>query len=175
MSWLARLGVGSVATRIAPVTQAHVERLAAIHAGAFARPWGADDFAGYLTENAVRIDGLFVGRERQPSGFVVSRSVLDEAEILSVALARAVRGRGHSFKLLATHLQSLAHAGVARVHLEVEDGNQPALALYRRLGFVQSGTRPNYYTRPDGSRAGALSMTRILASAATAAPAAPRR
>jgi ribosomal-protein-alanine N-acetyltransferase len=44
----------------------------------------------------------------------------------------------------------------------VEDGNEPALALYRRLGFQSVGRRDGYYLRPDGSRAGALSMSLAL-------------
>lgn len=166
MSWLARLGSRPVGVRIAPAAAAHVEELAAIHASAFARPWGAEQFEAFLADRAVRVDGLFLGRSRQPSGFVVSRSVLDEAEVLSVALARAARGRGHAYRLMAEHLQGLAHAGITRVHLEVEEGNDPALALYRRLGFVQSGLRPGYYARPDGSVAAARSMTRTLSDPA---------
>lgn len=159
MSLLHRLGFSLAAARIAPATHAHAERLASIHAGAFARPWTAEEFESFLADQAVRIDGLFLGRDRQPSGFVVSRATLDEAEILSVALARGARGRGHSRSLLSHHLQSLAYAGVKTVHLEVEEGNVPALALYRRLGFEASGRRPGYYARPDGTRASAWSMS----------------
>ncbi len=151
------------------MTVDHVDRMASIHAGAFARPWGPDEFEGFLADRAVRADGLFLGRDRQPSGFALSRVTLDEAEILSVALARPVRGRGHSGLLLAYHIQALAHAGADRIHLEVEEGNAPALALYRRLGFAQSGVRPGYYARPDGTRTSALSMTRVLSGPAAAA------
>jgi ribosomal-protein-alanine N-acetyltransferase len=64
---------------------------------------------------------------------------------------------------MADHLQALSRAGVRHVHLEVEEGNHPALALYARLGFRRSGHRPGYYARPDGTRASALSMTLDLA------------
>ncbi|WP_375460874.1 GNAT family N-acetyltransferase [uncultured Enterovirga sp.] len=165
MNWFKRFGAARGALRIGPVSD-HAERLAEIHAGAFARPWGADEFETFLADRAIRIDGLFVGRARLPAGFAVSRLVLDEAEILSVALARPFRGHGHSRTLLAYHLQALAHAGIARVHLEVEEGNLPALALYRRLGFRQSGVRPGYYARPDGTRASAMSMTKIVSGPA---------
>ena len=148
--------------RVAPLEARHAPRLAAIHGSAFARPWTAQDFEGFLVERAVKGDGVFLDRDAQPSGFVLSRRAADEAEILSVAVAREVRGRGHARTLLASHLQSLAYVGVRTVHLEVEDGNDPALALYRRLGFAQVGRRDGYYLRPDGSRAAALSMSRSL-------------
>ena len=153
------------------MTLAHVDRLAAIHASAFARPWSSLDFEGFLTDRAVHADGLFLGRARQPVGFVLSRLAADEAEILSVAIERAARGRGSARLLMAQHLQALAHAGGRRVHLEVEEGNAPAFALYRRLGFRQSGLRPGYYTRPDGTRATAVSMTKELAGAPKSASA----
>jgi ribosomal-protein-alanine N-acetyltransferase len=140
-------------------------RLSDIHGSAFARPWGTDEFEAFLTERNIVAQGLFLGRAREPDGFVVSRRVLDEAEILSVALARTARGRGYSRILLAHHLDSLAEIGVAHVHLEVEEGNGPAIALYRGHGFVESGRRPDYYLRPNGTRAAALSMTRHLAPA----------
>jgi ribosomal-protein-alanine N-acetyltransferase len=168
VTWIERLGLARRPSRVGRVSLAHCEQLASIHAGAFARPWGPDEFESFLTDSSIRLDGLFLGSDRQPSGFVVSRLVLDEAEILSLALARSARGRGESRTLLARHLQNLAHAGVTRVHLEVEEGNAPALALYRRAGFVASGHRPGYYSRPDGTRTSATSMTLLLAEPTTA-------
>ena len=148
--------------RVAPLETRHAACLSEIHASAFARPWSAQDFEQFLAERAVRADGLFLGKAAQPSGFALSRRAEDEAEILSVAIAREARGRGHARALLASHLQALAHAGVRKVHLEVEDGNDPALALYRRLGFKNVGRREGYYLRPDGSRAAALTMSLAL-------------
>ena len=77
-------------------------------------------------------------------------------------LSPALRGGGHSRKLLREHLASLALAGVARVHLEVDEGNAPALRLYARNGFRQVGARTGYYLKADGSRATALTMSADL-------------
>ena len=165
MSLLDRFGFARPTARIGAVGPQHTRRLAEIHASAFARPWNADEFDGFLLDPAVRVDALFLGRDPHPAGFVLSRKTLDEAEILSVALARSARGRGAARGLMAVHLQALAHAGVRNVHLEVEEGNEPALALYRGLGFVRTGHRPGYYARPDGTRASAISMTLELGSA----------
>ena len=149
--------------RIAGIEIAHADRLADIHATAFARPWKPEDFEAFMIDKAIRLDGLFLGRLKHPAGSVATRCVLDEAGLLSVALAREVRGKGYSRPLLAYHLQNLAHAGIRQVHLEVEEGNIPALALYARLGFAQRGVRVGYYARPDGSRADARSMSIDLA------------
>jgi ribosomal-protein-alanine N-acetyltransferase len=148
--------------RVARLSTRHAGRLAEIHAGAFTRPWDAMEFERSLAEKNVLADGLLVGRGAEPVGFIISRRAADEAEILSVALDPAVRGRGHSGRLLDSHLQGLAQAGVRSVFLEVEEGNRPALALYRRRGFREIGRRQGFYTRPDGARVGAITLCRTL-------------
>ena len=147
---------------VAPLDTRHAEALAEIHAGAFARPWSAVEFERMLADDHVTADGLFVPRNLEPGGFVLSRRVGDEAEILSVAIAPDLRGRNCGRPLLAGHLESLAREAVRRIHLEVEEGNVRALALYRRVGFQEVGRRVGYYLKPDGSRATALTMSRPL-------------
>lgn len=156
-SWLYRARRAPM--RIESLDTRHAARLAALHASAFACAWSALDFERLLSEGNCLADGLFIGRSREPDGFILSRRASDEAEILSVALAPEARGRGHARPLLAPHLQQLSQVGVGVVHLEVEEGNAPALALYRRFGFREVGRRPAYYAKPDGSRACALMLS----------------
>ncbi len=144
--------------RIAPLGTEAAPRLAAIHAAAFTRPWSPLEFERLLGERGVIADGLFLGSAAKPSGFVLSRLVIDEAEILTIAIAPEARGKGHAGPLLARHLDELSRKGVAKVHLEVEEGNGPALALYRRIRFREVGRREGYYQKPDGSKVAALTM-----------------
>jgi ribosomal-protein-alanine N-acetyltransferase len=150
------------APRCAALGTESAARLAAIHAAAFSRGWSTLDFERLLGERGVVADGLFLGRAAKPVGFVLSRIVLDEAEIITLAIAPDARGRGHARPLLAHHLDALSRKGVARVHLEVEEGNLPALALYRRLRFAETGRRDGYYRKPDGTRVSALTMAVAL-------------
>lgn len=147
---------------VGPLDSAHAETLADLHASAFARPWSALEFERFLAERGVVADGLFLDGAGEPAGFVLSRRVLDEAEILTVAIAPEFRGRGFSRPLLAHHLSELRLRGVRRVHLEVDEGNGPALRLYRTLGFEEIGRRSAYYAGPDGSKASALTMSATL-------------
>ncbi len=146
------------APHVAPVGTDAAARLAAIHASAFPRPWSTLDFERLLGERGIMADGLFLGRATKPSGFVLSRIVLDEAEIITVAIAAEARGKGHARALLTPHLDALSRRGVARVHLEVEEGNRPAIALYRRAGFRETGRREGYYQKANGTKASALTM-----------------
>lgn len=158
MSFLARF-YRPPSIRIGPIGTEAAARLAAIHASAFARPWSTLEFERLLGERGVIADGLFLGGAARPAGFVLSRAVIDEAEIVTVAMGPEARGRGYARPLLKEHLDGLSRQGVRRMHLEVEEGNAPALALYRRLGFAETGRREGYYVKPDGSRVAALTMT----------------
>ena len=91
-------------------------------------------------------------------GFILSRLAAGEAEILSVAIAPAWRGRGFARPLLDLHLRRLAGLGARTVFLEVGEHNAPARRLYRRAGFYEVGRRHGYY---DGG-ATALMLRRDL-------------
>ena len=92
----------------------------------------------------------------------MSRLVADEAEILSIAVAAAHRGRGIAGALLNLHLRRLAGLGARAVFLEVDAQNEPAQRLYRRAGFREVGRRPGYYPQGGNQAAAALVLRRDL-------------
>jgi ribosomal-protein-alanine N-acetyltransferase len=157
MSFLDRF-TRAPAPRIEPVGTEAASRLAAIHGASFTRPWSTLEFERLLGERSVIGDGLFLKPGGKPAGFALSRIVLDEAEILTIAIAPEARGHGYAGPLLTRHLDELSRRGVRKVHLEVEEGNAPAIALYRRAGFQEAGRRAGYYQKPDGTRVSALTM-----------------
>lgn len=163
MLWSRLAGlVRGAPVHVAPVTDGrHAPALSRLHALAFARPWSTGEFERMLADRAHLCHALMAGTALR--GFVLARHVLDEAEILSVVVAPASRGRGHAGTLIAAHLATLASIGVREVHLEVEEGNDPAIRLYRRYGFLEVGRREGYYAKLDGTRRAALSMRVDLA------------
>lgn len=70
------------------------------------------------------------------------------ARIHSVAVDPAHRRRGLGTQLINAVIRRLPKRCTSMV-LEVRPDNTPARELYARLGFVHTGTRPDYY--PDGS------------------------
>ena len=159
--WLAWWDAWGPDPYVAPLRDsAQAGTLARLHATAFARPWDAHEFERLLCERSSESHALW--RAGTVQGFILSRRVTDEAEILTIVLAPNARGGGLSGRLLREHLMHLAHAGVHHVHLEVDEGNAPALRLYKRHGFTQVGARTGYYTWADGSRATALTMRATL-------------
>lgn len=130
------------------------QRCALIHRQSFAKGWPLSEFEHLLASSSVIADGIDLSGV--VAGFALSRRAAEEAEILTIAVDAAFRGRGLAGALLGFHLARLAQANVAELFLEVDEANAPALALYRRFGFARVGERVGYYTRPDGRRATAL-------------------
>lgn len=157
--WLQRL-TGRSPPRLGPAGPQHAADIAALHAQAFRRGWSEDEVDALLTDRSVLGDRAAVNGKL--AGFILSRRAADEAEILSVAVDDRQRGHGIGRALLDLHLRRLAGQGTRTVFLEVEEGNEPALRLYRRAGFRQVGQRPNYYPQPGERPAAALILRRDL-------------
>lgn len=134
--------------------------LAALHGDAFRRGWSEDEFERLLVDKNVITHRAMVGRAL--AGFIISRLVAGEAEILSVAVSSARRGRGLARKLLDLHLRRLAGLGATAVFLEVDEDNAPARRLYDRARFRDVGRRPAYYARGTQPPANALVLRRDL-------------
>ena len=96
-----------------------------------------------------------------PAGFVLTRHVLDEEELLLIAVTPGARRRGVGAALIG-HLFRIARTrGTARVFLEMRRGN-PAIHLYRKFGFEPIGERRNYYRMANGERIDAITFARTL-------------
>ena len=134
--------------------------IAALHAASFQRGWSEQEVDGLLLDRHVMTHRALAGRTF--AGFIMSRLVEDEAEILSVAVARGAQGRGLARELLTLHLRRLAGLGIRAVFLEVDEHNAPAIRLYQRAGFREVARRPNYYTGSGGTAADALVLRRDL-------------
>ncbi len=83
-------------------------------------------------------------------GYCLFSQVLDEAELLRIAVAPAARQRGLGAALLHHAETALKAAGVAQLFLEVRLSNRPAQQLYLSAGWQQSGRRKDYYPLADG-------------------------
>jgi ribosomal-protein-alanine N-acetyltransferase len=135
--------------------------IAALHAASFNRGWSEDEIDRLMLEhNVLTHRAMMNGRLL---GFIMSRAVEGEAEILSVAVAKNFRGRGLARRLLDLHLRRLAGLGTRIVFLEVDEGNAPARRLYLRAGFREAGRREGYYADSAAKPSAALVLRRDLA------------
>jgi ribosomal-protein-alanine N-acetyltransferase len=103
-------------------------------------------------------DGAFDIADDQPAaGFFLSRSIFDEEELLLFAISPSYRRLGLGDALLARFIEDARGLGMARLFLEMRDGN-PAGHLYHKHGFRQVGVRRGYYRSSDGTRIDAISQ-----------------
>lgn len=110
-------------------------------------------------DGAAITDGA--GMAAAPAGFVLTRHVLDEEELLLIAVAPGARCRGVGAALIE-HLFAAARArGITRIYLEMRRGN-PAVHLYRKFGFEPIGERKNYYRMANGERIDAITFGRSV-------------
>lgn len=109
-------------------------------------PWTREGFFTFLLKDE---NMFFVVEEKgQILGYCSMQTVLDEGDILNVAVTRNRQKEGIGYFLVDSMLMLAAVRGIHIVHLEVRESNGSARRLYQRLGFKEDGFRKNYYTEP---------------------------
>ena len=124
----------------------HVARIAQLEKLCFHDPWSENSIASELDNRLslwlVALDG------EQVAGYVGSQSVMGWADMMNIAVHPDYRRRGIAWKLVENLVEALQKMDVTCLTLEVRASNEPAKALYEKLGFIQVGRRPNYYRNP---------------------------
>lgn len=127
--------------------------LARLHARAFTSPppWSEASFAALLDSKHT-----FLLTSVTHTAFALARVIGPEAELLTLATDPMARRQGLAHALMAQFEQQARAQGAETLFLEVAENNTPALALYARCGFVQTGRRPGYYRTTEGQPVAAL-------------------
>lgn len=107
--------------------------------------WHAGDFEAAI---ASKCDFPLVIRTTGLAGYAVLRIIAPEAEVENICVAPACRRSGVGEALMDEMLRLAAERDAERIFLEVRAHNEPAKALYRKRGFVESYRRRNYYQGP---------------------------
>jgi len=134
------------------------EVMATMHAAfdpTFGEAWTRGQCSGILGLGGVWL--LLARCDGQAAGFALSRVVLDEAELLLLAVQPMNRRLGVGGALLAAVADEARIRGAVRIHLEMRDGN-PAAHLYEGAGFHEIGRRKRYYRGRDGSSFDAITL-----------------
>ena len=131
---------------------------------AFGEAWTERQLASALLVPGTRfalIDAMGVIGPPSPglptAGFYLSRQILDEEELLLIAVIPGQRGKGIASRLIEHLLVNAAERGARRIFLEMREDN-PAAQLYAKYGFEQIGLRPAYYKGADGTSRAAKTM-----------------
>ncbi len=126
--------------------ESHIAQVAELEKICFSAPWSENSIRYELT-NPLSL-WLVAVEDGQLLGYVGSQSVMDEADMMNVAVAPECRRKGIARKLVEALVAALAQRHVHSLTLEVRASNEPAKALYEMLDFEQVGRRANYYRNP---------------------------
>ena len=110
----------------------------------FAMPWSKEALSYDILEN----DSAFVivaEYEGEFAGYADIWTVLDEADLNSIAVRVDFRRKGIGDAIMLAMTEMLSANGVATINLEVRVSNMPAIKLYKKYGFNECGVRPGYY------------------------------
>lgn len=132
------------------------EILADLHRQSFDKPWDAAAFEALLRQQGV------VGI-RHADGFILSRAIVDEAEILTLAVSPGARRSGLGLRLVEAAAQFAARMQARSLFLEVAEDNPAARALYAKAGFLTQGRRRAYYARSGAPAVDAFILSLNLA------------
>ena len=132
--------------QLIPMDSRHVAQVAALEKQCFSDPWSessvASELSNPLSAWLVAMDGDVL------AGYVGSQSVMGETDMMNIAVDAHYRRQGIAQALVEALVAQLKEKGNHSLTLEVRISNQPAIALYEKLGFVQVGKRLNYYRNP---------------------------
>ncbi len=111
----------------------------------FSNPWPERSYRYEITDNpaaqlfvATLDDGTLVG-------YLGYWLFGDEVHISTFAVHPEFRLQGIGVDLLKSALAAAAEKGAKVATLEVRESNDPAIALYEKLGFEEIGSRNGYY------------------------------
>ena len=134
---------------------ADVEAVAKIERSVQSHPWTLKQFQDAVTayqSTVIEVQG-------QVAGFCILQPVLDEANLLLMAIDPAQQGQGLGYQLLEASVTMLKNNPV-QIFLEVRESNLAAIKLYEKSGFHQIDLRKNYYPNSNGSREHAIIMVK---------------
>lgn len=90
--------------------------------------------------------------------FSICKIVLDEAELLNLAVEPEMQGQKIASKLLNNLILELQKQKCKNLLLEVRKSNYKAQNLYKKFGFKTISIRKNYYRHPTLNYEDALVM-----------------
>lgn len=128
------------------MTREDLTQVLQIEKQCFSDPWSEDGFVAAL--DAAYSILLCARRQEEVAGYCCLYHILDEGEVMNVAVAPKFRSRGIGFWMFACLIEEGIQAGVRRFLLDVRVTNDHAIALYEKAGFRTIAREKNFYERP---------------------------
>ena len=114
----------------------------------FKRPWSKEQLSWELNSQPAAENYVMIARGNM-IGYLFSHVVDDDVQILNIAIDIPFQHKGYGEQLLSYFLDQFNTD--SSIHLEVRKSNFPAINLYLKFGFHETGARKGYYA--DGEDA----------------------
>ena len=114
----------------------------------FKHPWSKEQLSWELNSQPTAENYVMIARGNM-IGYLFSHVVDDDVQILNIAIDIPFQHKGYGEQLLSYFLNQFNTD--SSIHLEVRKSNFPAINLYLKFGFHETGTRKGYYS--DGEDA----------------------
>jgi ribosomal-protein-alanine N-acetyltransferase len=124
-----------------------LEDIFLVEKACFAHPWSMQALKDSMnTDNTV----FFVCTDEDSGiiGYMSLMRIMDEAELLNIAVLPKYRGRGIGTMLLDRLFRFCTAHNIGRIMLEVRKSNNCAISLYNKYGFLKDSVRKDYYDNP---------------------------
>lgn len=131
---------------IETMKSSHVAQIAQLEKICFSDPWSEKSIASELNNELAF--WLTAMEGEQVAGYIGSQTVMDESDMMNVAVHPDFRRKGIAEALVNALVEALKSKGSRCLTLEVRASNVPAITLYEKLGFSEIGRRKNYYRNP---------------------------
>lgn len=129
---------------ISPMTVQDINQVLEIERLSFSMPWSYESFRLEVEQN--RCARYYTAKlEGKVIGYGGMWLILEEAHVTNIAVHPDYRKRGWGRLLMQTLMKEAARLGMERMTLEVRVSNEPAIRLYKSLGFEVGGVRKKYY------------------------------
>lgn len=131
---------------IRKMTEADLDQVIAIEHQCFTDPWSRQGFEDSLKQPfSVMLVGTYLG---EVCGYCCLYQMLDEGEIINVAVHPGYRQMGWGERLVSMVMKIGVEKGVSCFLLDVRVGNEPAIRLYEKMGFEKIVIQKNFYQFP---------------------------
>lgn len=135
---------------VRPATEDDLDTLVEIESRVHVAPWTRASFEAELSKPYAQV--LLLTDDETDSkiaGYIVFWNLLDEAQILNVAVDLPFRGQGHAKSLVRQVVSIASKKGSKRMVLDVRKSNVGAIQLYQGLGFSIVHIRKNFYSNGE--------------------------
>lgn len=126
------------------MTEDDLSQVMQIEEETFADPWSLNSFRRDIKENPYSLY-LTAYQGNRLAGYIGGWLIIDELHITNLAVDSSVRKQGIATALIEELIRITKLKGISRVTLEVRVSNEPAINLYKKMGFESAGCRPRYY------------------------------